>query len=246
MAIDVEQLAVELDEYGFVVVHNLIPSDVARRMATRLVEIMRKRPDAEKPDQALLGLFNHLRPDDYDLFVPLITDPVYRALARHALGDGFNITAGTGFWTKPGAPEQRLHVDVPLGWFARAGLPLPNVCLALNCVWMLTDFDRENGGTLLMPFSHHARRVPREGVAYRHLVAAEGPAGSIVIFNTAIWHGRGANASRDRERVGATCSHFATWVDPTTPAVNWHLMKRSVRDRLPPVVQEVTRHVAQG
>ena len=94
-----------------------------------------------------------------------------------------------------------MHADVPVGWFVQSGRPVPDVCFLVNCIWMLTEFTRANGGTLLMPFSQHWRRLPRAGVAYRHLVAAEGPPGSIVLFNGSIWHGSGANQTRDAQRL---------------------------------------------
>ena len=42
---DVERLKVELEEYGFVIIHNLIPTDQAARMTNRLMEIMHQQPD---------------------------------------------------------------------------------------------------------------------------------------------------------------------------------------------------------
>ena len=84
-------------------------------------------------------------------------------------------------WNKPGAPAGGLHADVPVGWFPSQGREIPDTCFMVNCIWMLTEFTHENGGTRVMPFSHRSRRTPRSGIQYRHLVTAEGPPGSIVI-----------------------------------------------------------------
>ncbi len=253
LPIDLELLKTELDEYGFVIIPNLILKDDAERMGRRIVEIITQRPDYDpaKPDQGLKGgLFNNLTPDDYPLFVSLLTNPVYLDLARHVLGDGFQITDSGPIWTKPGSLAQRLHADVPIGWFAKSGLRIPNICFVVNAIWMLTDFAKENGATQLMPFSHHATgagRIPRSDVEYRDLVTAEGPAGSIVIFNGSLWHRRGANVTQDRERVGVSTFYFGSWLDPRTPAVNWSsfIIRRSVRDQLPELVQQMSRHVVE-
>jgi len=45
---DLDELKTELDEYGFVVLHNLIPAEQAQHMADRLMDIMNRQPDAEK------------------------------------------------------------------------------------------------------------------------------------------------------------------------------------------------------
>ncbi len=238
---DIEQLKIELEEYGFVIIHNLIPTDEADRMAKRVMEILNQLPSANQLNQGQQGLLNI---DDQDTFVPLVTNPVYLELAEHMLGPDFQLggTVG-GIWIKPGAKEPNLHADVPIGWFPQSGLPVPDACFIVNSLWMLTDFTLENGATRLMPFSHHSRRVPRGGVDYKHLVAAEGPAGSIVIFHGSVWHRGGANVTADKQRVGLGVTYYASWMDPA--AGDWHLMKCSVRDRMPPLVQQMNTHVVE-
>lgn len=237
---EMDELKAELDEYGFVVLHNLIPVEQAERMATRLMEIMNQQPDAHRLYQNLRGVFNY---DDEDTFVPLVTHPVVLELAKHLLGDGMQMAEVGAVWNKPGAAAGSLHADVPVGWFASQGLPIPDVCFMVNCIWMLTEFTRENGATRLMPFSHHSRRLPRRGVEYQHLITAEGPPGSVVVFHGAIWHGSGANVTKDSQRLGVSSGFFAQWMDPR--AGGWYLLTRTVRDRMPPDVQKMNRHVVE-
>ncbi len=238
---NIEELKRELDEYGFVIIHNLISPAEAGRMAERLMEIMGRQADADKLIQNLRNVLNN---DDQDIFVPLVTNPVYLELARHLLGPDFQLAEVGGLWIKPGAPAPSFHADVPVGWFPQSGLPVPDTCFITNSLWMLTDFSRENGGTQLIPFSHHSRRAPRPDVDYRHRVSAEGPAGSVVIFHGSIWHRGGANVTHDQQRVGLSVPYHAHWMDPA--AGHWHLMKRSVRDRMPPQVRKMSRRVAEG
>jgi len=237
---DMEELQTELEEYGFVVLHGLLPAGQVERMAARLMEIMREQPDAHRLYQNLRGVFNY---DDEDTFVPLVTHPVYRELARHMVGEGMQMAEVGAVWNKPGAPAGGLHADVPVGWFPATGRPIPDTCFMVNCIWMLTEFTRENGATQLMPFSHHSRRVPRPGVEYRHLVPAEGPPGSIVIFHGAVWHRSGANETRDSQRLGVSSGFHAHWMDPR--AGGWYLLTREVRDRMPPEVQQMNRQVVE-
>jgi ectoine hydroxylase-related dioxygenase (phytanoyl-CoA dioxygenase family) len=237
---DMEELKAELDEYGFVVLHSLLPAEQAEQMAARLMATMSRQPDSHVLYQNLRGVFNY---DDEDTFVPLVTHPVYLELARHMVGEGMQMAEVGAVWNKPGAPAGGLHADVPVGWFASCGRPIPEACFMVNCIWMLTQFTRENGATRLMPFSHHSRRVPRPGVEYRHLVSAEGPPGSIVIFHGAIWHGSGANVTQESHRVGVSSGFHAHWMDPR--AGGWYLLTREVRDRMPPEVQQMNRQVVE-
>ena len=45
---DIEKLKEELDECGFVIIHNLISTAEANRMAKRLMEIMGQQADADQ------------------------------------------------------------------------------------------------------------------------------------------------------------------------------------------------------
>ena len=239
---DIEQLKGELDECGFVIIHNLISTAEANRMAKRLMEIMGQQSDADKLVQNQRAVFNH---DDQDIFVPLVTNPVYLELARHLLGPDFQLAEVGGLWIKPGAPAPSFHADVPVGWFPQSGLPVPDACFIVNSLWMLTDFSRENGATQLIPYTHHSRRVPRPNVDYKqHRLSAEGPAGSVVIFHGSIWHRGGANVTQNKQRVGLSIPFHAHWMDPA--AGGWNLMKRSVRDRMPPLIQQMSRRVVEG
>jgi ectoine hydroxylase-related dioxygenase (phytanoyl-CoA dioxygenase family) len=237
---DLAKLKTDLDEYGFVVLHNLIPTDQANHMATRLMEIQNRQPDAHKLYQNLRGVFNY---DDEDTFVPLVTHPVYLELAKHLVGDGMQMAEVGAVWNKPGASAGGWHADVPIGWFARQGRPIPRTCFMVNCIWMLTEFTRENGGTQIIPFSQNSLRVPQPQGEYPHAVPAEGPAGSIVIFHGSIWHRSGPNTTKDKQRVGVSSGFHAQWMDPR--AGGWYLLTREVRDRMPPEVQEMSRQIVE-
>src|SRR5262245_42532068 len=91
--LDLDELKTELDEYGFVVVPNIFTSADASRMAGRVREVLCRQPDVDRPDQTLRGVLNYIEADDplLDLFIAAATIPVYLELARHLLGDGFQM-----------------------------------------------------------------------------------------------------------------------------------------------------------
>lgn len=246
MNLDLDSLKTELDEYGFVVIPNVISPRDADLMAKRVVHLMSGQPDAHELDCHLPSLLEHVvDTDESELFFSAVTIPIYLELARHAVGEGFQSAGEAMRWTKPGWAGQPLHADGPAGIFARSGHPAPGQWPVINSLLMLSEFTRENGGTVLMPFSHHSRLLPRPGVKYRNLVAAEGDPGTIVIFIGSIWHAGGANTSRDQHRIGLSIAYHAAWLEHGTGGGHWPLMKRSVRDRLPARIQEMNRRVAE-
>jgi ectoine hydroxylase-related dioxygenase (phytanoyl-CoA dioxygenase family) len=239
-----EELKAELDEYGFVVIEELIPRADALRAEKRVKEIMSRQRDAAKPDQHLPGFLNHIEPNDDPLILPLVTQQVCLKLARALLGDGFQMTEVGCRWRKPGSPAGETHVTRPLDSLNRSGLPMPNVCFVLAFSWMLNDLTRDMGATYYLPFSQHAPQGPRAGITYRHRVEIEAPAGSVLVHHSGLWHGFAANTTKDKARVGLMGGYFPAWMDPV--AVGWQPMKRSVRDRMPESVRQMNHHSIDG
>jgi ectoine hydroxylase-related dioxygenase (phytanoyl-CoA dioxygenase family) len=111
----------------------------------------------------------------------------------------------------PGAPAERLHVDVK---HRANGWPL------LGCILMVDAFDAENGATRFVPGSHLHPQEPSEVMndpqeAHEEQVLACGPAGSVIIFNASTWHSHGANQSlRPRRSIQA---HYVPRVAQASP-----------------------------
>jgi hypothetical protein len=60
---------------------------------------------------------------------------------------------------------------------------------------MLDDFTEENGATFLLTGSHRLAEKPSDEMFFREAARAVGPAGSIVMFDSNLWHAAGRNRS---------------------------------------------------
>ncbi|WP_029011350.1 phytanoyl-CoA dioxygenase family protein [Azospirillum halopraeferens] len=105
----------------------------------------------------------------------------------------------------PGQEAQPMHEDTQ-----QIPLPRPHVPIAINALWALTDFTEENGATRIVPGSHRFDAPPAYGGTY-DTIAAEMPAGSVMIFDSQLWHAGGANRT-DRRRFALSCYYCAGWV----------------------------------
>ena len=70
-------------------------------------------------------------------------------------------------------------------------------------IFMVDEFRRDNGATRFVPGSqrwgHAPSDVMQDATAdYEGQVSACGPAGSVVIYNGSVWHGHGANQTKER------------------------------------------------
>lgn len=81
---------------------------------------------------------------------------------------------------------------------------------ALNAVWALRDFTAANGATRIIPGSHRFDDPPPYGIE-RPTVAAEMPAGSVMLFDSRLWYAGSANRTAAR-RYALSRYYCAGWV----------------------------------
>jgi len=122
------------------------------------------------------------------------------------LGDDFILGSMHTRSTYPGASKQHLHRD----WLLDRRIPFPT---HVNSMWMLDDFTEENGATHVVSGSHLWDGTPEQGRTYPGELQATGKAGSVVVFDSRLFHGGGANRSTMPRR-GLTVFFCRSWAKP--------------------------------
>lgn len=124
------------------------------------------------------------------VFEEIAVNPVKKAIFRYLLGDVHRMSTSNG-WVKFQTPDTHegpfttpLHADTgaPTPWPVRT----PHVS---NMNWLLTDYRREDGAFCYVPESHRRGTQPTFPEAAQKAVPVEAPAGSLVVFHGATWHG---------------------------------------------------------
>jgi len=70
---------------------------------------------------------------------------------------------------------------------------------SINIMFAIDEFSTATGATVVVPGSHQTTTRPADDDLNANAVAVECPAGSMVIFDSTLWHAAGANTSgRDR------------------------------------------------
>ena len=150
-----------------------------------------------------LRINNLLTYDDIFWQVPLhenVIPIVERVLDKECLLSSFcSLVLG------PGQEAQPIHEDTQL-----IPLPRPHIPITVNAIWALSDFRHDNGATRIVPGSHKFESSPEYGRAY-DAVTATMPAGSVMLFDSALWHGGGANVS-DERRFAFSCAYCWGWM----------------------------------
>ncbi|HEU5389855.1 MAG TPA: phytanoyl-CoA dioxygenase family protein [Streptosporangiaceae bacterium] len=131
------------------------------------------------------------------MFDPCFTDPRLLACVAHVLGD-FKLSSLNFRAALPGHGLQPLHADY-------GGPVWPGEFQVCNSVWLLDDFTADNGATRVVPGSHRFTKRAREALddpaaPHPDEVRLIAPAGTVVVFNSHLWHGGTMNRSDQPRR----------------------------------------------
>ncbi|MBT5434840.1 MAG: hypothetical protein HOI34_17665 [Rhodospirillaceae bacterium] len=169
---------------------------------------------AGSENQWILMLINKGREFHATLHLPLVT-----AVLEHVLGPDHILSESSAHLTRPDNPAMALHTDQwwmpppvmpgeayrPAGEITREDAIQGPLCRAthpiaapmvVQTMLMVSDFTEANGATRLVPGSHMTGKQPDQSVP--HIVpsiAAEGPAGTMVMWEGRTWHSAGPNTS---------------------------------------------------
>jgi ectoine hydroxylase-related dioxygenase (phytanoyl-CoA dioxygenase family) len=134
---------------------------------------------------------------------PLVLATV-RSVLSHATTIQLHLTQAIAIG--PGERAQPIHRDQ----WAFDFFPFPpGYEVQCNTLWAMTEFSEANGATRVAPGSHRAADRLELGVA--DTVAAEMPAGSVLLYTGSLYHGGGANRS-DAARIGINLTYAVSWL----------------------------------
>jgi ectoine hydroxylase-related dioxygenase (phytanoyl-CoA dioxygenase family) len=194
----------DIEEKGFTLIENAIEPALVESLNDALMEI-EQRTGIKPGDNAFEGhhtirIYNLLAHQAVFQQVPV--HPNLLPIVEGVLDPGCLVSSISSISIDPGESAQPLHTDDTL-----YNLPRPHAAIVCNSMWALTDFTEENGATRIVPGSHRFEDKPEYGKEYE-TVAAEMPKGSLLIWNGSLWHGGGANLSKER-RVGLAMNYCA-------------------------------------
>ena len=207
---------------GFAVIPNLIDEDRLARLSDDSEALLHPIPSqpglngTRATGRMFKGLFRSSR-----AFDDIIVHPTILAVVRGVLVGSKQAKAGYpgGYGgafrgvslstamikdVQPGEDIRALHQDD--GFYP---LPRPRQPLAVNTLLAIDPFTVANGATRLVPQSHHwSNKLEPD----HDFVTVEMDAGSILMFNGAVWHGRGSNTTHDRCRRALNLYYSCSWL----------------------------------
>ncbi len=215
MSIDQALLHLKID--GFCVLDGVIPAaevgDVRRSVEatvesegrTTLIQGAKTRKGLIAFDQSMAAY---------------LADERMMGIAESLLGPHVRISMTTAAINFPGNERGEWHADWPFNQHNAGHIPTPypDAVMHLTTIWMLSPFTNETGGTFVVPGSHRSSTNPTgdNGVdpsaPYPTQVQATGDAGSVLVFDSRLWHAVATNRS-DQPRVGVPVRYAPWWLN---------------------------------
>ena len=146
------------------------------------------------------------------VFEEWIENPVLGALVNHTLKGQGRLSSFDALvrWKDasqldPDVQDHALHSDSPR-W--PDGNLLDGGNLMTNSAYIVTDYTKENGCIAMVPGSHRLGRLPYPGEGLKDMVPVEAPAGSLIFWKGATWHGPGYPKLTDGLRLTMNTTFF--------------------------------------
>jgi ectoine hydroxylase-related dioxygenase (phytanoyl-CoA dioxygenase family) len=199
----VDEVCAHLDRDGFAIVTGVVDPDAVVALRRELDRLFDATPCGRNSFEGqrtrrVYALLAKTRLIDGPALHPLVLGVLDRLLGH------YQFSATEAVRIEPGESAQALHTDDAVYPLAR-----PHAELVINTMWAIDDFTEANGGTRLVRGSHQwTDRTPDATTA---TIAAEMPAGSLLLYRGSLWHGGGANRT-DRPRVGVLLEYAASWL----------------------------------
>ena len=141
------------------------------------------------------------------VFVRLATNQNLLKVLNKLIIGKFILNQQNGVINPPGETYNQgaWHRDLPYQHY------VSNTPLAINALFCVDDFTRENGSTFVLPATHKAANYPSESYIRRNALQVEARAGQYILLDCMLFHSGGINsAERERRAVNHvyTIPHF--------------------------------------
>ena len=250
-ATEIEAHVLQLEEEGWCVMEGVIPEDE--------VDAVRKEVETSQEEYQTLSEEARRRAGNVIAFMPsfatYLADKRVLGVAKALLDPHVRISQTEYKIAQPHSELNRAyHSDFPYDLKHKWHLsqPFPKAVIGITALWMLSPFSTNNGGTWIVPKTHLDTKNPRgksdgidEYAPILNEIQATGSAGSVLVFDSRIWHSKGANPS-DKPRTAVVVRYAPWWLNLVFAGVNQKTVPAEVFDTFPEDVKVLYEHRVEG
>jgi phytanoyl-CoA dioxygenase PhyH len=196
MAVDLDVAAHSLSVDGWTLLPSVLPADLIERLRRGLEAVYAEQRAMQIRNgvgEGTDGTVHHL-PCAGGAFIELLEREHGQSVLRQFFGGPYILNTYGGVLNLPSDVSYvgRVHRDQR----SFSG----DLHLMAQLLVMLDDFTDANGATYLLSGSHRMGDKPSDEAFFAAAARATGPAGSIVVFDSNLWHAAGVNRTSQPRR----------------------------------------------
>jgi len=195
-----DQYQEEILRNGYTIIENVLSEKQLQILRKKMDELYDKQAQEVGGEEALREIgdsdsVKHLLVLD-EMFLPLVSSEIMLSIVQRLLGDYFILNLQNGILNRPEVfnPASLWHRDL---FYQHYSSSRP---LAISTLFCLDDFTEETGGTFILPGSHKHDIFPSPEFALKHETQLTAKAGSVLVFDSMMFHRCGYNKSNQIRR----------------------------------------------
>lgn len=189
----------DFEVLGYTILENVISPDECKIIESKLDELYEEELKEYGLEKLLkMGERGFIRgliaKDEY--FANLMINPTIYGFISKVLRDTAIIHSQNGLIIEPEIKHKMsyYHRDFPFLNFVSDKVFMVTTLLTLN------DFNSTTGGTWVTPFTHRITERPSDEYLEKNGISVTAKAGSVVVFNSMLYHKGGSNVGTTRRR----------------------------------------------
>lgn len=186
-----------IQHHGICIIQNIFAANVIEQLKAAMYDIQKiihhnvgESKLRQSGDVGILRIPMHY----HHAFYHLLENEMILSIVDHLISPNAILHLQNGFILPSGSErdiskrfQNQFHMD-----FKRV---LNGYLCSLNILVVVSDFTAQNGGTLAVPGSHQMTVIPDRNQMEHAAKAVEAEKGSVIVFDSTIWHCAGSNQS---------------------------------------------------
>jgi len=192
---DIDLYVEEIKTDGFTIIEDVISDKELKKYRKKIDKIYKKQEnsfgrDNLKKIKEIDMCRMPLKYDDY--FINLVTTKIVIEVTKRFLGDFFILNLQNAIINRPNEihHQSSWHRDLPYQNFVISNP------ISINALFCIDDFSKETGATMLVPYTHNMEILPSDKYIDKHAISSKAKAGSVIIFDSMLFHKAGYNSSK--------------------------------------------------
>ncbi|MBL8848805.1 MAG: phytanoyl-CoA dioxygenase family protein [Planctomycetaceae bacterium] len=207
-----------VQQHGYCILPDIIPPARCPGIRRRLLDVVHAQRSSSAPQN--VGFVPSVINYDQS-FAEYLAEERLLTLVRQLLGPHVRISFTSAIVNEPGNARGDWHADWPFNQknAGHISAPYPDAVFHLTTLWMLSPFDGENGGTLIVPGSHRRPTNPTDPASgidpatpFPGEIQATGDAGSVLVMDSRLWHATAPNTTGE-PRVALAVRYAPWWLN---------------------------------